>query len=72
MTIAAVVCLAIVLLAVTLQDAFEVMLLPRRVIRRLRFVSFFYRLTWKAWSRIASLFSQNGRREHFLGLYGAL
>jgi hypothetical protein len=29
-----------VLLAITLQDAFEVMLLPRRVMRRLRFFRF--------------------------------
>ena len=48
------------------------MLLPRRVMRRLRFVSFFYRATWRAWSRLASLLPRNGHREHFLGFYGAL
>ena len=37
---------AILLLAATAQDSFEVMLLPRRVLRRLRFVSLFYRVTW--------------------------
>ena len=42
--------LALALLALTLQDAFEVMLLPRRVIRRLPFVSLFYRLIWKVWA----------------------
>ena len=56
----------------TLQDAFEVMLLPRRVIRRLRFVSVFYRVTWRAWSWLASFFPGNGQRENFLGHYGAL
>jgi hypothetical protein len=35
----------VILLALTAQDSFEVMLLPRRVLRRLRFVSLFYRLT---------------------------
>ena len=28
------------------------MLLPRRVLRRLRFVSLFYRLTWAVWSAV--------------------
>ena len=68
----AVACFAVILLFLTLQDAFEVMLLPRRVIRRLRFVSIFYRLTWRAWSRLASLLPNDGRREDFLGVYGAL
>jgi hypothetical protein len=68
----AVVFVAVVLLVLTLQDAFEVMLLPRRVIRRLRFVSVFYRVTWRAWSWLASVFPGNGQKEHFLGLYGAL
>ena len=63
---------AVVLLVLTLQDVFEVMLLPRRVMRRLRFVSVFYRVTWRAWSWLASLLPRNGHREHFLGLYGAL
>jgi Ion channel len=72
MITAAVAFVAVVLLVLTLQDAFEVMLLPRRVIRRLRFVSVFYRVTWRAWSWLASLLPQNGRREHFLGVYGAL
>src|ERR1700749_3250616 len=68
----AVVFVAVVLLLLTFQDAFEVMLLPRRVIRRLRFVSVFYRVTWRAWSWLASVFPGNGQKEHFLGLYGAL
>jgi hypothetical protein len=41
MIMALVALLALLLLAVTLRDAFEVMLLPRRVMRRLRFVSLF-------------------------------
>ena len=72
MITAAVALLALLLIAVTLQDAFEVMLLPRRVLRRLRFVSLFYRLTWFAWSALAYRLPRNGQREHLLGVYGAL
>jgi hypothetical protein len=50
MVIAAAALLGLLLLVLTAQDAFEVMLLPRRVLRRVHFVSFFYRLTWAAWS----------------------
>jgi hypothetical protein len=66
------VALALLLLAFTLQDAFEVILLPRCVLRQLRFVSLFYRMTWVAWSALAARLPQNGMREHFLGVYGAL
>jgi hypothetical protein len=72
MIMALVALLALLLLAVTLQDAFEVMLLPRRVMRRLRFVSLFYRLTWLVWSALAYRLPRDGQREHVLGVYGAL
>jgi hypothetical protein len=72
MILALVALLALLLLAVTLQDAFEVMLLPRRVMRRLRFVSLFYRLTWLVWSALAYRLPRDGQREHVLGVYGAL
>jgi hypothetical protein len=45
MTIAAVALFAVLLLALTLENSFELMLWPRRVIRQIRFVSLFYRLT---------------------------
>jgi hypothetical protein len=64
--------LAVLLLAVTAQDAFEVMLLPRRVLRQLRFVSIFYRVTWGAWAGLTSRLRRGDRREHLLGVYGAL
>src|ERR1700758_3869850 len=64
MVMALVALLALLLLAVTLQDAFEVMLLPRRVMRRLRFVSLFYRLTWFVWSALAYRLPRDGQREH--------
>ena len=72
MIMALVALLALLLVAVTLQDAFEVMLLPRRVMRRLRFVGLFYRLTWFVWSALAYRLPRDGQREHVLGVYGAL
>jgi Ion channel len=63
---------AVLLLALTLQDAFEVMLLPRRVVRQVRFVGLFYRATWAAWSSLATCLPRNGRSEQFLSVYGAL
>ncbi len=46
--------LGLVLFAAFISDAFEVMLLPRRVRRQLRIVSFFFRYSWRVWSAIAS------------------
>ena len=63
---------AVLLLVLTLQDAFEVMLLPRRVARQVRFVGFFYRATWAAWCSLAARLPRNGRSEQFLSVYGAL
>jgi Ion channel len=71
MVITAAALLGLLLLALTAQDAFEVMLLPRRVLRRVRFVSFFYRLTWAAWSAFTRHLPRN-QREHLLGVFGPL
>jgi hypothetical protein len=64
--------LAIILLALTLQDAFEVMLLPRRIPRRVRFMRLFFRYSWIAWSRASVRLTRGGRREHALALFGPL
>ena len=63
---------ALAALAVVLQDAFEVMLLPRRVRRQLRLVRIYFRLSWSAWSTISLRFRKPTRREHLLALYGPL
>jgi hypothetical protein len=60
--------LAIIL--VVLWDAFEVIILPRRVTRKFRLTRFFYRSTWKPWSAIAKRISATGRRELVLSFYG--
>ncbi len=36
------------LIVIVLWDAFETIVLPRRVTRRLRLTSFYYRVTWGA------------------------
>jgi len=64
--------LAIILLALTLQDAFEVMLLPRAVQRQVRLVRYYYRASWAAWRAIARRLPAGHKREHFLAIYGAL
>ncbi len=63
---------ALVLLVAILQDAFEVMLLPRRVRRELRFMRVYFRVTWWVWSALSRRIASETRREHLLGLYGPL
>ena len=58
--------------AIVLQDAFEVMLLPRRVKRRWRLTRYFFRWTWALWTTLARLVPAGGRRERFLSIYGSL
>ena len=64
--------IAIVLIGIVLWDAFEVIVLPRRVTRRWRLSRFFYRLTWKPWAAVARRIVSRARRESFLGFYGPL
>jgi hypothetical protein len=53
-------------------DAFEALVLPRRVTRRLRPTRMFYRTTWRVWSFIALRMGPGGRRETYLSFYGPL
>ncbi len=64
--------IAVVLIGIVLWDAFETIVLPRRVTRRWRLARFFYRLTWKPWAVIARRIAPRARRESFLGFYGPL
>ena len=63
---------ATALLAIVLQDAFEVMLLPRRVHRRTRLTRFYFKASWAAWCALARRLPEGARREGFLGVFGAL
>ncbi len=59
-------------LGLVLQDAFEVMLLPRRVSRKYRLTRLYFRLAWSAWAGIAARLPKGPRREGFLSVFGAL
>ena len=62
----------VVWIAVIVWDAFEAIVLPRRVTRRLRPARFFYRVTWMVWSAVARRLRSGGRRETYLSFYGPL
>jgi len=62
---------AIILLSVLL-DAFETVVLPRRVRRMFRISIWFYRNTWRPWARLASHIPSQTSRESFLGYFGPL
>jgi len=53
-------------------EAFEVIVLPRRVTRRLRLTRLFYRVTWITWSAIVRRLPSSRRQETYLSFYGPL
>jgi hypothetical protein len=55
-----------------LLDGFEVVVLPRRVTRRFRFIRLFYRLTWIPWRALARFAPFARQRETLLGYFGPL
>ncbi|MGA9042082.1 MAG: potassium channel family protein [Terriglobales bacterium] len=61
-----------IIIFVILLDAFETIVLPRRIRRQFRPSAFFYRRTWIPWRKIASHINLPGRRENFLGYFGPL
>ncbi len=64
--------LSVTLILLFLVDAFETMILPRRVTRPYRFARLYYRQTWRLWRLVAGLFRPGKRRETFLGVFGPL
>src|SRR5437588_3973968 len=61
----------VLLLAVGLWDAFETIILPRRVSGRIRLTKMFYRYTWAPWRATARVLTGR-RRDAFLSFYGPL
>ncbi|MDR3568118.1 MAG: hypothetical protein P4L43_08845 [Syntrophobacteraceae bacterium] len=59
------------LIFVVLWEAFETIVFPRRVTRRIRLTRLMFSTTWSAWKRIARLLPQ-GHRENMLSIYGPL
>lgn len=62
----------VLLILVILWDAFETIILPRRVTRRLRLTTLFYRSIWWPWSGLALRLTTGRKREKYLGLFGPL
>ena len=64
--------LGVALILIILGDAFETIVLPRRVMRQISLARFFYQSTWLSWSgAVRSIFSGK-RQETFLSWYGPL
>jgi hypothetical protein len=59
-------------IATVLWDAFETVVLPRTVSRRLRLTRLYFGFTWRQWSRAAAMFRTDRRRERFLAVFGPL
>src|SRR5271168_2773176 len=64
--------LGVALFLIVLWDAFEAIILPRRVTRKFRFTRFFYRTTWILWKLMISVVKAPKRRETLLGFYGPM
>jgi hypothetical protein len=62
----------IVIIWVVLLDAFETVVLPRRVLRNFKLTAYFYRRTWIPWRRIARAIKNTSRQQNFLGYFGPL
>jgi len=62
----------VIVLLVVLWDAFESIILPRRVTRRFRLTRVYYRFTWMSWKLYARLIPGRKAREAFLGFFGPM
>ncbi len=62
----------IAIFLVVLWDAFEAIILPRRVTRKFRLARLFYKSTWRVWKFATNLVSSRKSRESLLGFYGPL
>jgi len=60
------------ILFATLWEAFETIILPRRVTRPIRLVRIFYRVTWKFWAAVNCLIRSKKLRDAHLSYYGPL
>src|SRR5260370_7559146 len=61
-----------VIIGVVLLDAFETVVLPRRVTRHFKLTAWFYRRTWIPWRNIAGRIQTPSRQQSFLGYFGPL
>src|SRR5437867_49087 len=63
---------ALVLIVVVFIDAFEAMILPRRVRHGYRLARLYYRSTWMFWRALASRLPSGRWRNSFLAIFGPL
>lgn len=63
---------ALLIIVVTLWDAFKTMILPRRVDGSFGLTRWFYRITWDGWTSVGRRLRGEARRETFLSVYGPL
>src|SRR5215831_3940555 len=62
----------VAIFVIVLWDAFEAIILPRRVTRRFRLARAFYKFTWTNWKLITQLIPSRKRRETLLSFFGPL
>jgi len=62
----------LILIIATLSDAFETIILPRRVNRRFRFSRLFYRVFWILWIKEKKFFESANAIKDYLGVFGPL
>jgi Ion channel len=62
----------IAIFLIVIWDAFESVILPRRVTRRFRLTRAFYRITWQSSRFLANLLPSRKTRETLLGFYGPI
>ena len=62
----------IALIMLVLWDAFETVVLPRRVTRKYRLTRLFYRTTWHLWSGAVRALFKGRRQQTYLSYFGPL
>ncbi len=62
----------LLMILVVLVDAFEMVVLPRRVASRFRLTAFFSRTSWRIWKSIARRLSPGRNQQNFLAFFGPL
>jgi hypothetical protein len=64
--------LGVAIVVTCMWDAFEVIILPRRVTRRFRLSRFFYKNFWQVWRSLARLIPSKKHRESAFGIFGPI
>jgi Ion channel len=69
---ASIIVFSLIVIVLVLHDAFETMLLPRRISRQFRFARSYYRCSWWLWAGVARRIRSVKRRNAFLSQFGPL